>query len=355
VVGVSLDAHVVTHRGDFAVDVALHAEAGSVIALLGPNGSGKTTTLDAISGLLPLEAGHVRVAGTTWADAQTVLPPQQRRTGLVAATHLLFPHLTALENVAFGPRSRGMGRASARARAQAELDALGIGDLADRRPSGLSNGQAQRTALARALATDPAVLLLDEPLSALDPTTRADVRAGLAHRLAGFDGVTVLVTHDPLDALTLADRLVFVEAGRVVQSGPPAEVVARPRDAYVAHVVGLNLYAGETRSPTLVETTIGPVVTRGHEHTGPSWVSFPPAAVSLYPERPGGSPRNAWAATVRAVEIIGQTARVRLTEDLTGAPLVAEVTTTSVSELRLHTGTRIWATVKAIEVSAYPA
>ena len=351
----SLDAHVVTHRGEFVVDVSLQADEGDVLALLGPNGSGKTTTLDAIAGLQPLDSGHVRVSGSTWCDAQTVLPPQQRRTGLVAASHLLFPHLSALENVAFGPRSRGMGRPQARARAQAELDALGIGDLAGRRPSALSNGQAQRAALARALATDPAVLLLDEPLSALDPTTRADVRAGLAHRLAGFDGVTVLVTHDPLDALTLGDRLVFVEAGRVVQSGPPAEVVARPRDAYVAHVVGLNLYAGETRSQTLVQTSVGPVVTSGHDHAGPSWVSFAPAAVSLYPARPGGSPRNAWKCTVRAVEIVGQTARVRLTETVTGEPLVAEVTTASVAELRLQTGATVWATVKATEVTAYPA
>jgi molybdate transport system ATP-binding protein len=351
----SLDAHVVTHRGDFAVDVSLQAEPGTVVAVLGPNGSGKTTTLDAIAGLLPLDSGHVRVGGSTWADAHTRLKPQQRRTGLVAATHLLFPHLSALENVAFGPRSRGMGRSEARARAQRELDALGIGELAGRRPQALSNGQAQRTALARALATDPSVLLLDEPLSALDPTTRADVRAGLAHRLAGFDGVTVIVTHDPLDALTLADRLVFMEAGRVVQSGPPAEVVARPRDAYVAHVVGLNLYAGEASSQTVVETAIGTVVTAGHEHRGPSWVSFPPSAVSLYPERPGGSPRNAWHCTVQAIEIVGQTARVRLVDERTHESLVAEVTTVSVAELRLHTGTAVWATVKATEVSAYPA
>ena len=351
----SLDAHVVAHRESFGVDVALQADAGTVVALLGPNGSGKTTTLDVISGLLPLDSGHVRVGGTTWADAHTTLPPQQRRTGLVAATHLLFPHLSALENVAFGPRSRGMRRSEARARAQAELDSLGIGDLADRRPGALSNGQAQRTALARALATDPAVLLLDEPLSALDPTTRAEVRAGLAHRLTGFEGVTVLVTHDPLDALTLADRLVFLEAGRVVQSGPPAEVVSRPRDAYVAHVVGLNLYAGRTRSHTIVETPVGPVVTSGHDHVGASWVSFAPAAVSLYPARPGGSPRNAWECTVRAVEIVGQTALVRLVVNDAGEPLVAEVTTASVAELRLQTGATVWATVKATEVTAYPA
>ena len=351
----SLDAHVRARRGDFGVDVHLSAQVGSVLALLGPNGSGKTTTLDAIAGLLPLEAGHVRVSGQVWADAHTSLAPQERSAGIVAAQHLLFPHLSALDNVAFGPRSRGMRRVAARARARTELDALGIGDLADRRPSGLSNGQAQRAALARALATDPAVLLLDEPLSALDPATRAQVRAGLAHRLGDFGGVTVLVTHDPLDALTLADRLVFVDGGRVVQEGSPREVVARPRNAYVAHLVGLNLYAGQASSADAVEAALGPVVTSGHSHRGPSWVSFSPATVSLYPSRPGGSPRNAWLTAVQSVEIIGQTARVRLAVPPSDQPLVAEVTTASVAELRLQTGTRVWATVKATEVQAYPA
>ncbi|MCA1781679.1 MAG: ABC transporter ATP-binding protein [Dermatophilaceae bacterium] len=351
----SLDSRVLARRGDFDVDVPLAAEAGTVVALLGPNGSGKTTTLDALAGLLPLEAGHVRVGGQVWADAHTSMPPQERSTGMVASQHLLFPHLSALDNVAFGPRSRGMRRVAARARAQSELDALGIGELSMRRPADLSHGQAQRAALARALATDPAVLLLDEPLSALDPSTRAEVRAGLAHRLAGFSGVTVLVTHDPLDALTLADRLVFIDSGRVVQEGAPGEVVARPRNSYVAHVVGLNLYAGRASSGSVVATVLGPVVTAGHNHRGPSWVSFAPAAVSLYPTRPGGSPRNVWPTTVRSIEIIGQTARVRLEVLQSLEPLVAEVTTASVAELRLHTGTEIWATVKATEVRAYPA
>lgn len=351
----TLDAHILARRGDFSVDVALSADPGTVVALLGPNGSGKTTTIDVIAGLLPPCGGHVRVNGRSWADASTSLPAEERSSGLVAAQHLLFPHLTALDNVAFGPRSRGTRRAPARQRAQVELDALGIGPLAGRRPSALSNGQAQRAALARALASDPAVLLLDEPLSALDPSTRAEVRAVLAHRLAGFAGVTLLVTHDPLDALTLAQRLVFMEGGRVVQSGPPAEVVARPRDAYVAHVVGLNLYAGQASSQSVVDTALGPVVTTGHDHRGPSWVSFSPGAVSLYPGRPGGSPRNAWPTIVHSVEIVGQTARVRLEALPSGQSLIAEVTMTSVAELGLHQGTEVWATVKATEVQAYPA
>lgn len=350
----SLDSHVIARRGSFEVDIPLQAESGSVIALLGPNGSGKTTTIDAIAGLVPLTGGHVEVGGRTWADAHTSLPAQERRTGLVAAQHLLFPHLSAIDNVAFGPRSRGMRRAPARARAQAELDALGVGDLAARRPSGLSQGQSQRAALARALATDPEVLLLDEPLSALDPATRAEVRAVLGRRLAEFPGVTVLVTHDPLDALTLADHLVFIDDGRIAQSGSPEEVIARPRDLYVAHVVGLNLYPGRAIDDATVTTEMGPIVTSGVETRGSCWVAFAPAAVSLYPELPVGSPRNAFECTVASIEVLGQLARVRLMTPH-GQPLVAEVTTTSVAELRLQTGTAVWATVKATEVSAYPA
>lgn len=350
----SLDSHIIASRGTFQVDIPLHAESGSVVALLGPNGSGKTTSIDAIAGLLPLDSGHVRVSGRTWGDAHTDLAPQERSCGLVAAQHLLFPHLTALDNVAFGPRSRGMRRAPARARAQAELDALGIGQLGERKPSGLSQGQSQRAALARALATDPAVLLLDEPLSALDPTTRAEVRAVLRHRLDGFAGVTVLVTHDPLDALTLASQLVFIEDGRIVQEGSPSEVIARPRDPYVAHVVGLNLYAGQPLDATTVRTELGPIVTVGVEHSGASWVAFPPSAVSLFPEHPEGSPRNSFPTRVTSIDVLGQLARVRLTTP-EGNSIVAEITTTSVAQLRLQTGTEVWATVKATEVSVYPA
>lgn len=351
---VGLDSHIVASRGAFQVDLRLRAQAGSVIALLGPNGSGKTTSIDAIAGLTPLDSGHVKVSGRTWDDAHTSLAAQERSCGLVAAQHLLFPHLSALDNVAFGPRSRGMRRAPARARAQTELDALGIGELSGRKPSGLSQGQSQRAALARALATDPEVLLLDEPLSALDPSTRAEVRAVLRHRLDEFAGVTVLVTHDPLDALTLADALVFIEDGEVVQTGTPSEVIARPRDPYVAHVVGLNLYAGRPLDASAVSTVLGPVVTGGISHSGRSWVAFPPAAVSLFPEHPVGSPRNSFLTRVSSIEVLGQLARVRL-DTSEGHPIIAEVTTTSVAQLRLQTGTQIWATVKATEVSVYPA
>ncbi|WP_205859453.1 ABC transporter ATP-binding protein [Phycicoccus flavus] len=307
----TLDARLRAHRGGFTVDLPLAAQDGEVVAVLGPNGAGKTTALHALAGLVPLEAGHVRVDGETWAGDGRHLGPERRAVGLLAADHLLFPHLTARANVAFGPRSRGASRREAEERADAELGALGVAELAGRRPSALSHGQAQRVALARALATDPRLLLLDEPLSALDPATRPQVRATLAARLRAYDGVTVVVTHDPLDALTLADRLVFVEGGAVVQEGTPADVVARPRDPYVAQVVGLNLFAG-TADGEAVTTPLGPVVTGGHAHRGPSWVAFAPSAVALYPEKPHGSTRNLWPARVGSVELSGQTARVRL-------------------------------------------
>jgi len=351
---VSLDAHLLLSRGGLDLDLPLTGDDGRVVAVLGPNGAGKTTALHALAGLVRLDAGHVDVDGVRWAGPGVHVEASQRSVGMLAADHLLFPHLTAAGNVAFGPRSRGLDRASTAARAHRELEALGVGDLAGRRPAALSHGQAQRVAIARALATDPRLLLLDEPLSALDPATRPHVRATLAARLRDYGGCTVIVTHDPLDALTLADHLVFVEGGRVVQEGTPADVVARPRDSYVAQVVGLNLYAGDAPDGSTVLTALGPVVTAGHTHRGGSWLAFAPNAVALYPEEPHGSTRNTWPVTVTSVELVGQTARVRL-ETPAGGAMVAEVTPPAVASLRLHPGTAVWAGVKATEVTAYPS
>ena len=350
----SLDAEVQVTRGAMTVRVPLTAGDGQVVAVLGPNGAGKTTALHALAGLVPLGSGHVRVDGQEWAGPSGSCPPAERAVGLLAADHLLFPHLSALANVAFGPRSRGATRRQADERAEQELDALGVLDLAARRPAALSHGQAQRVALARALATDPRLLLLDEPLSALDPATRPQVRAVLAARLAAYEGVTVVVTHDPLDALTLASHLVFVEGGEVVQQGSPTDVIRRPRTPYVAQVVGLNLLAGDADGAGLVTTPLGPVVTAGGEDRGPAWAAFAPSAVALYDERPHGSTRNLWSARVASVELVGQSARVRLAIGPAGTVVAADVTAASVATLRLQQGSELWAGVKASEVSAYP-
>ena len=350
----SLQADVRLTRGLLHLGVKLCAQPGQIIAVLGPNGSGKTTLLQTLAGLIRCQQGRIDVTGSLWdCPAKKVwMPPEQRRTGLVLADHLLFPHLSVIENVGFGPRCRGVPRARARARARAELDALGLGDRQNVRPRELSTGQAQKVALARALATDPALLLLDEPLSALDPTTRAQTRADLGVRLRGFEGITILVTHDPLDALSLADRLVFIEAGALVQEGTPQEVIARPRDPYVAQVVGLNFLRGtriDDQQVNVAGTTIvAPKVPAGTAVC----VTIAPSAVALYRMRPQGSPRNTWPVTVSDILLIGQTARVSLTGPFA---LAAEVTTAAVADLRLGVGQKLWATVKATEVSVYPA
>jgi molybdate transport system ATP-binding protein len=347
-----LQARILLSRGPIRLDVPLTAEPGEIIAVLGPNGGGKTTTILALAGVLPLADGHVTIGGRDWErPGRTRLLPERRDVGLMLADPLLFPHLRAVDNVAYGPRSRGTPRSAARARAVEELSRVGLGDHLGARPAELSSGQAARVALARALATDPELLLLDEPLSALDPDTRARTRSDLGHRLSSYDGITIIVTHDPLDALTLADRLVFVEDGSVSQVGTPAEVLREPRTPYVATVVGLNLYAAQSDSHGTLALAGGAVLQTSDPTGGEVWATVSPHAVVLHRTKPEGSARNAWPMRVTDVTLQGQSARVGLTGPL---PLIAEVTLASVAELSIRVGADLWASVKATEVEAYP-
>ena len=343
-----LDARLVVDREAFRLDIALRAAPGDVVALLGPNGAGKTTALRALAGLAPLTAGHLRLDG---ADLRRT-PPESRPVGVVFQDYLLFPHLTALDNVAFGPRCRGAGKAEARAQAAEWLDRMGLAGHAGARPRRLSGGQAQRVAVARALATHPRLLLLDEPLAALDARTRLEVRAQLRRHLAAFEAVAVLVTHDPLDAMVLADRLVVVEGGRIVQEGSPSEIARHPRTEYIAQLVGLNLYRGQAEGHT-VRLATGPAVSTTEDLSGPVFVAFPPGAVTLYRERPTGtSARNLWHCEVAGLETHGDQIRVELTGELA---LAADLTTVAAAELDLHPGAPVWAAVKAAQTHAYPA
>jgi len=343
-----LDARLVVDREAFRLDIALRAAPGEVVALLGPNGAGKTTALRALAGLAPLTAGHLRLDG---ADLRRT-PPESRPVGVVFQDYLLFPHLTALDNVAFGPRCRGAGKAEARAQAAEWLDRMGLAGHAGARPRRLSGGQAQRVAVARALATHPRLLLLDEPLAALDARTRLEVRAQLRRHLAAFEAVAVLVTHDPLDAMVLADRLVVVEGGRIVQEGSPSEIARHPRTEYIAQLVGLNLYRGQAEGHT-VRLAAGPAVSTTEDLSGPVFVAFPPGAVTLYRERPTGtSARNLWHCEVAGLETHGDQIRVELTGELA---LAADLTTVAAAELDLHPGAPVWAAVKAAQTHAYPA
>jgi molybdate transport system ATP-binding protein len=351
----TLRADLVVARGSgFRLALSLGIEPGQVVALLGPNGAGKTTALRALAGLLPITEGCLRLDDTVWDQPpELFVPTEYRPIGVVFQDYLLFNHMSALENVAFGLRSRGTARTAARDHARFWLDKVGLGDHANTRPRALSGGQAQRVALARALATDPALLLLDEPLAALDAGTRVYIRAELGRHLADFPGHTLLVTHDPLDAMVLADHLVIIEHGAIVQQGPPAQVARQPRTDYVAQLVGLNLYRGTARDTAVAIDTDsgGGRLTIAEPAAGTVHVAFPPTAVSLHPEPPAGSPRNSWPVTVVHLEQHAHTVRVRLDGS---PPVLADVTPATVAELRLTPGTPLWATVKATETTTYP-
>jgi molybdate transport system ATP-binding protein len=349
----SLDARLVVKRDGFTLDIALTAADREVVALLGPNGAGKTTALRALAGLVPLDGGHIVLDDRRLDEpaARAFTPPEHRRIGVVFQDYLLFPHLSAVDNVAFGPRCRHVPRGEGRRRALAWLDRVGLAEHARKRPRELSGGQAQRVALARALATEPRLLLLDEPLAALDARTRLDTRAHLRGYLAGYPGATILVTHDPLDAMMLADRLIIVEDGSVVQTGDPATITSRPRTDYVARLVGLNLYRGRADGTT-VHLTGGFTLTTGAAQHGDVFVAFPPSAVALFAERPHGSPRNTWPAVVETVSRHGDSLRIELRGPITVA---ADVTPGAAVQLSLTPGHEVWAALKATEATTYPA
>ena len=346
-----LDAHLVVERDGFGLDVPLSIGAGEVVALLGPNGAGKTTALRALAGLRPLTAGHVMLDGHDLdrPDRRLWTPVERRRVGVVFQDYLLFPHLSALDNVAFGPRRQGLGKRDARAKAAEWLKRMDLDGHATRKPRHLSGGQAQRVALARALAVEPTLLLLDEPLAALDARTRLDTRTELHTHLAEHAGATLLVTHDPLDALILADRLVIIEEGRVVQEGDAATITTRPETDYVARLVGLNLFRGHGQGHD-VRIGAGFTLAVGERVDGDVFAAFPPSAVTLHPERPEGSARNAWRAVVANVQHNGDNLRVRLDGPIAVA---ADVTPAAVAQLRLAPGREVWAAVKATQVRAY--
>jgi molybdate transport system ATP-binding protein len=341
-----INAHLVIRRAAFTLDIALQVAEGEVVALLGPNGAGKSTALRALAGLVPLSDGHIEFDGEEWRHR----PADRRPVGMVFQDYLLFPHLSALDNVAFGPRCHGVRKGEARRLAAEWLERVGLAEHAGHRPRALSGGQAQRVALARALAVQPRLLLLDEPLSALDVDTRREIRAGLRRHLAEFQGASLLVTHDPLDAMALADRLIVIENGQVVQEGAPAHVARHPRTEYVARLVGLNFYRGvaEGHDVKLDRVTLNVA----ESLTGEVFLAFPPSALALFRTRPDGSPRNLWEATIDSIEPHGDQVRVHLDGPL---PAAADITPAALAELGLADGDPVWAAVKAAETHAYPA
>jgi len=348
-----LTAQVAVRLGTLDLDVSIEAAPGEIVAVLGPNGAGKSTFLRAVAGLVPLHRGRVELDDVVLEDVarRIHLPPERRPIGVVFQDYLLFPHLSALENVAFGLRARGVGASEARARAGSWLDRLGLSEHADAKPRALSGGQSQRVALARALAIDPRLLLLDEPLAALDASTRGPVRRDLRRHLASFPGIRIVITHDPLEAVALADRLVILEHGRVVQTGSPGDVTQRPRSRYVADLVGVNLLLGNAIAGQ-VAVPGGASLQSADDVNGEVFAVIHPRAVALHRTRPEGSPRNVWRGRASALDFQGDRVRVGVEGEM---PIIAEVTPAAVSELGLAEGGEIWVSVKATEITVYPA
>ncbi|WP_194949791.1 molybdate ABC transporter permease subunit [Actinomyces trachealis] len=344
------------------VTVTLDLEAGRSVALVGPNGSGKSTACAVLAGLLDAEGGSVSVGGRLLdggAPGSVFVPAGRRGVALLSQAPGVFGHMSVLDNVAFGPRCRGLARAAARECALAELVAVGAAHLAHRPGSELSGGQAARVALARALATDPAVLVLDEPMAALDVTARQDMRLLVARRVAEEGLTLLLVTHDVLDLTALADEVVVLESGRVVESGPTARLLAAPASSFTARLTGTSVLAGRLAGDAEAPVLVLADGTRVAGRPGDPWETpggqglalVPPDAVALYPVDGAahGSPRNALPVTVTALERAGSLVQVRLALG-DGQGLTAVVTAGAVADLGLKPGGAATCVVKAVQV-----
>ena len=357
----------VAQRG---LDVEFSVAAGEVLAVLGPNGAGKSTTVAVLAGLLRADDAVVRVGNRilTDTDRGVCVPVHDRRIGVLMQDPLLFPHLTAIGNVTFAAR-RHADRSEARPRARRWLAEVGADDLADRAPDELSGGQAQLVALARALAAEPEVLLLDEPLAGLDVAGAATARSVLRRVLAAESRTALLITHDLIDVLTLADRVLVLEAGTVVESGRVADVLVAPRSDFGARIAGVNLVRGRMVGPGTLCDAAGMNwhgVIAAEDSGSPARepitmrqecvAVFAPAGVAVYREQPHGSPRNSVRVRIAALETTGGVVRVRAAAQADGAAgLSADVTPESVAEMRLQVGEQVWFTVKTQAVGIHPA
>ncbi|AFR51047.1 sulfate/molybdate ABC transporter ATP-binding protein [Gordonia sp. KTR9] len=339
------------------LQIAHRFAAGGTSAVVGPNGAGKSTMLRAISGLLrPDEPSRIMLGETVFRDRRRSVPPHRRGVALLSQDARLFPHMTVAENVAFAPSAQRLSREEVGARVDRWLGAAEVADLADREPHQLSGGQAQRVAIARALAAEPRILLLDEPFRALDVDVASRLRALLRNLLADRGRITVMVTHDPVDALGLADEIIVLDSGRVVETGATRDVLTRPSSRFAASLSGLNLFVGSMAGPDTVVDADGRRVV-GSVGDGPVDVpapgasvaaTFSPRAVAVYLDAPHGSPRTVLPATVRDVVPRGDHAVI--STDVGGQVVAAEVTWAAIADLGLAAGLAVHLVIKASEV-----
>ncbi|MCV7435031.1 sulfate/molybdate ABC transporter ATP-binding protein [Mycolicibacterium bacteremicum] len=349
---------------DLDLDITL--ADGEVLAVLGPNGAGKSTLLQLISGLIRPDAGRISLGDTVLTDTATgtFVPPHARGVAMLSQQAMLFPHMTAEANVAYAPRCRGLSRSAARAQAHRWLAAVGAEELAARKSAELSGGQAQRIAVARALAAQPRLLLLDEPMAALDvtaaPALRRLLREVLGRGVAPLAPArtAVIVTHDLLDALAIADKVVVIDGGRVVEHGPVRHVLSAPRSDFAARIAGVNLVSGVLAEPGVLRTQWGATFSGlGELAAGtPGVALFRPSAVAVHLNAPHASPRNVIDVQIAELDIHGSTVRVRGAEQPDGSTgLAADITASAAADLDLQIGQRVYFVMKTQEVQLHPA
>ncbi len=344
-----LQAHLTASHGDsFTLDAPLAIDAGVTVALLGPNGAGKSTAVQALAGLHPLQHGRIILNRLVLDDPASgvFVPAEERRVGVVFQDYVLFPNMSVYDNVGFGLAARGLPKREIRHKVDSWLERLGLADLSHSKPGDLSGGQAQRVALARALIVEPDLLLLDEPLAALDVTTRAELRHVLADHLGSFPGPRLLITHDPTEAFLLADEVHVLEAGVITQTGTPDEIRLRPRTSYIADLAGSNLLTG-TATKGIVALDGNRLHVADTSATGAVLATIHPRAISVHRREPEGSPRNSWQTTVKRLEHYGDRVRIRTGDPL---PLTAEITPAAVAALGIVVGGVIWISIKATEI-----
>ena len=362
-------------------DVDAELRPGLVTAVVGHNGAGKSTLAQVIAGTLRLDEGSARIGERVVDDAVTFVPARRRGVAMVSQAPRIFTHMSVLANVAFPLRVRGVGRAQAREAALEQLRAVGIDDLAHKRASDLSGGQAARVAIARALVFRPEVLILDEPTAALDVEATAQVSSVLRQRLTGAGITTLLVSHDIAEVLALASHMIVMGDGRVVEEGEPARVLASPSSVFAARLAGLNIVAGPiVTRPGMVGVSVGEgelwaadlsgfdsadagrvdvasddaaddVASGGSNQGGRVALTFPPEAVALSREESHASPRSVLPGVASGIDVDGSlvSVRVALAE---GVSVTSRVTASAWSDLGLGVGDSLWVSVKATQVRA---
>ncbi len=341
-------------RGSLRVEADFAAQPGGTTALVGPNGAGKSTVVELIAGLLAAQQGRVTLGAVVFDDpaGDVFVPPHLRRVGIMFQQPRLVAHLSALGNVAYAARLTGATKSAAAPIATRWLDRVGVAKLGNELPASLSGGQAQRVALARALATQPRLLIFDEPLSAVDVAGRASLRRLLAEQLAQFDGPRLIISHDPTDVFALADHVVVLEGGSVVQQGTADALRRAPETAYVAELTGINLLRGTASGGrVLIDGSNHALVVADTEAAGPVHLRVAPNALSLHRVEPSGSPRNTWKSTVVAIEQLGPIRRVHIDRPV---PMIADVTAAAASDLELAPGVEVWVSAKATEMTLAP-